>query len=239
MQDALVEMHGVGAKVADCVALFSLDQLDAIPVDTHVWQACRHDCPNNYLLVPMHEFNMASLLDFFLLQIACRDYADIFQPENKTKTLTKKVLRWVFYFCITARMKPSDFALVAGLDVCGCGRLLSGAVWTFSRSARCRSGRHQCLDRHTYTPWCVLRLGAHRPLHGRPRLVSAVPAGKVEVVLFDAVLISRLDLTQCIPTGLAGRRHHPERRRRRNFSRAQAPVLQRTPGRMKTLQLPL
>jgi hypothetical protein len=29
---------GVGPKVAACVALFSLDKHDAIPVDTHVWQ---------------------------------------------------------------------------------------------------------------------------------------------------------------------------------------------------------
>jgi len=34
--------QGVGRKVADCVALFSLDKCDAIPVDTHVWDiACR------------------------------------------------------------------------------------------------------------------------------------------------------------------------------------------------------
>jgi hypothetical protein len=33
---------GVGRKVADCVALFSLDKHDVIPVDTHVWTiACR------------------------------------------------------------------------------------------------------------------------------------------------------------------------------------------------------
>lgn len=39
---ALLELDGVGPKVADCVALFSLDQVDAIPVDTHVWRiACR------------------------------------------------------------------------------------------------------------------------------------------------------------------------------------------------------
>ncbi|CAH0484399.1 unnamed protein product [Peronospora farinosa] len=32
----------VGRKVADCVALFSLEKMEAIPVDTHVWQiACR------------------------------------------------------------------------------------------------------------------------------------------------------------------------------------------------------
>ncbi|RLN53396.1 hypothetical protein BBJ29_004269 [Phytophthora kernoviae] len=41
-QDALMVFAGVGRKVADCVALFSLEKLEAIPVDTHVWQiACR------------------------------------------------------------------------------------------------------------------------------------------------------------------------------------------------------
>ena len=39
---ALLELDGVGPKVADCVALFSLDQVDTVPVDTHVWRiACR------------------------------------------------------------------------------------------------------------------------------------------------------------------------------------------------------
>jgi N-glycosylase/DNA lyase len=39
---ALMLLPGVGPKVADCVGLFSLDQADAIPVDTHVWTiACR------------------------------------------------------------------------------------------------------------------------------------------------------------------------------------------------------
>ncbi|KAF4134388.1 putative N-glycosylase/DNA lyase [Phytophthora infestans] len=41
-QDELMVFSGVGRKVADCVALFSLEKLEAIPVDTHVWQiACR------------------------------------------------------------------------------------------------------------------------------------------------------------------------------------------------------
>lgn len=31
---------GIGPKVAACVALFSLDKHEAIPVDTHVWQVC-------------------------------------------------------------------------------------------------------------------------------------------------------------------------------------------------------
>ncbi|XP_022993891.1 N-glycosylase/DNA lyase OGG1 isoform X2 [Cucurbita maxima] len=36
--EALTALPGVGPKVAACVALFSLDQHHAIPVDTHVWQ---------------------------------------------------------------------------------------------------------------------------------------------------------------------------------------------------------
>lgn len=36
--EALCTLPGVGPKVAACIALFSLDQHHAIPVDTHVWQ---------------------------------------------------------------------------------------------------------------------------------------------------------------------------------------------------------
>lgn len=35
--DALVSVPGVGPKVAGCIALFSLDKHDSIPVDVHVW----------------------------------------------------------------------------------------------------------------------------------------------------------------------------------------------------------
>ena len=34
--DRLRTLHGVGDKVANCVALFSLEQIDAFPVDVHV-----------------------------------------------------------------------------------------------------------------------------------------------------------------------------------------------------------
>ncbi|VEU42306.1 unnamed protein product [Pseudo-nitzschia multistriata] len=43
VQDLLCEFRGVGRKVADCVALFSLNQDDAVPVDTHVWNIAIRD----------------------------------------------------------------------------------------------------------------------------------------------------------------------------------------------------
>ena len=44
---ALATLPGVGPKVAACVALFSLDKRDCVPVDTHVWQlAARHYTPS-------------------------------------------------------------------------------------------------------------------------------------------------------------------------------------------------
>ena len=43
VQTQLMQMPGVGKKVADCVALFSLDQVESIPVDTHVWDIALRD----------------------------------------------------------------------------------------------------------------------------------------------------------------------------------------------------
>ncbi|NXA06214.1 OGG1 lyase, partial [Sapayoa aenigma] len=37
----LCALPGVGAKVADCVCLLSLDKAEAVPVDTHVWHITR------------------------------------------------------------------------------------------------------------------------------------------------------------------------------------------------------
>ncbi|MDQ5824160.1 MAG: DNA-3-methyladenine glycosylase 2 family protein [Chloroflexota bacterium] len=37
----LVALNGIGAKIADCVCLFSLDKPEAVPVDTHVWQLAK------------------------------------------------------------------------------------------------------------------------------------------------------------------------------------------------------
>ncbi|TYZ68531.1 hypothetical protein PybrP1_000155 [[Pythium] brassicae (nom. inval.)] len=42
-QEQLMVFAGVGRKVADCVALFALERLDAIPVDTHVLQIAQRE----------------------------------------------------------------------------------------------------------------------------------------------------------------------------------------------------
>lgn len=43
VQEELLEFCGIGRKVADCVALFSLDQSEAIPVDVHVQHIASRD----------------------------------------------------------------------------------------------------------------------------------------------------------------------------------------------------
>jgi N-glycosylase/DNA lyase len=37
----LTEIRGIGPKLADCVCLFALHHVQAVPVDTHLWQAAR------------------------------------------------------------------------------------------------------------------------------------------------------------------------------------------------------
>ena len=43
VQENLIQFSGIGRKVADCIALFSLDQDDAIPVDVHVQHIASRD----------------------------------------------------------------------------------------------------------------------------------------------------------------------------------------------------
>jgi N-glycosylase/DNA lyase len=38
IESALTAHSGVGRKIADCIALFSLDADQAVPVDTHIWK---------------------------------------------------------------------------------------------------------------------------------------------------------------------------------------------------------
>ena len=37
----LTQFPGIGRKIADCIALFSLDADDAVPVDTHIWRIAK------------------------------------------------------------------------------------------------------------------------------------------------------------------------------------------------------
>ena len=43
VQAQLMSFIGVGQKVADCAALFSLDRADIVPVDVHVWRIAERD----------------------------------------------------------------------------------------------------------------------------------------------------------------------------------------------------
>lgn len=42
----LIELTGIGPKLADCIALFALDKTEAVPLDTHMWKmAVKHYFP--------------------------------------------------------------------------------------------------------------------------------------------------------------------------------------------------
>lgn len=49
VQDELVKFSGIGRKVADCIALFSLDSDEAIPVDVHVQHIASRDYDSTIL----------------------------------------------------------------------------------------------------------------------------------------------------------------------------------------------
>jgi N-glycosylase/DNA lyase len=76
VQDKLVQFCGVGRKVADCVALFSLKQDNSIPVDVHVWNIARRDYDTERLLEKIKSLTPA----------AYRQVGDLFRDRFKTKS---------------------------------------------------------------------------------------------------------------------------------------------------------
>lgn len=52
-KEELMKFYGVGSKVADCICLFALHQMEAFPVDTHISQALREHYPNGF---PMEDY---------------------------------------------------------------------------------------------------------------------------------------------------------------------------------------
>lgn len=57
---ALIELPGVGPKVADCVLLFSLDTLEAFPCDVNIQQCINHF----YGLCDIHSFGQSYFGDY-------------------------------------------------------------------------------------------------------------------------------------------------------------------------------
>lgn len=47
-KEALLGLYGVGEKVADCICLFALHQMEAFPIDTHIRQALDAHYPKGF-----------------------------------------------------------------------------------------------------------------------------------------------------------------------------------------------
>ena len=89
---ALLELTGVGAKVADCVCLMGLDKLEAVPVDTHVWQ------------------------------IAVRDYGfkSIFKGKTLSNKAYKQVGKLYLCTCVRACLCECVCMCICNMCVCAC-----------------------------------------------------------------------------------------------------------------------
>ena len=49
-RERLLEIYGIGKKVADCVCLFGLHHVGAFPIDTHIKQILEREYPNGFPL---------------------------------------------------------------------------------------------------------------------------------------------------------------------------------------------
>lgn len=65
IREELMSLKGIGMKVADCIALFSLDCKECIPVDTHIWQLYQKVYNNNKKSMKINKENYDKIGDFF------------------------------------------------------------------------------------------------------------------------------------------------------------------------------
>ncbi|MGP8320241.1 MAG: DNA-3-methyladenine glycosylase family protein [Methanosarcinaceae archaeon] len=58
-REKLIEIEGIGEKVADCILLFSLDKMESFPVDTHVRQVVeKYYADDEYFIESMSNHKM-------------------------------------------------------------------------------------------------------------------------------------------------------------------------------------
>ena len=113
VQQQLMAFAGVGRKVADCVALFSLCQAEAIPVDTHVWNICRRDYDDHGMFQ-----NVNSLTPTIYKQVG-----DVFRAQFTPKAGWAHTLLFVAELPSFRPLLEED--MVAEMDQ---------VSWTFSQS---------------------------------------------------------------------------------------------------------
>jgi len=90
---ALVALHGVGPKVADCVCLFSLDHTQAVPVDTHIWQMAQQLWGRDHSGVPLAPGEKPSVKG--LTGAGYRRVGDLFRARYGA--LAGYAQTWLFY----------------------------------------------------------------------------------------------------------------------------------------------
>eukprot|EP00127_Corallochytrium_limacisporum_P005898 Clim_evm43s214 gene=Clim_evmTU43s214 len=74
-KDHLMQLHGIGAKVADCICLMSLDKTSAVPIDVHVWRFAR-----NYYLIDkkdLQDLGQARTLTPRVYNAICGRFTDL------------------------------------------------------------------------------------------------------------------------------------------------------------------
>lgn len=114
----LTELSGIGPKVADCICLMSLGHLEAIPVDTHIFQiAQKHYMPNlkSAKSVTGKMYNeigdkfrdiYGPLAGWTQTMLFCADLKQ-FQAGNDAKKAIKRKATWTIRMNIHSKANPS------------------------------------------------------------------------------------------------------------------------------------